>query len=138
MDIPRSVFLELSTIGVHVWCTCIIGFDSLVKCNVHDSFSCLNKSATPVACESGFYSPSGEMTCKECRPGYMCPTPEPISIPIPCINGTYSNSTRSTSCKVCPVGYSCLDPGQTPVLCQQGFYSPSGTAQCLICPAGHR
>lgn len=97
--------------------------------------SCLNKSAAPVPCESGSYSPFEVMVCKKCPPGHMCPNAKSS---IPCMNGTYSNGTASTDCKICPAGYSCLDPREQPVACSEGFYSPSGIPQCLACPAGHR
>lgn len=77
------------------------------------------------------------MTCKKCPLGNKCSVKE-TSAPLPCLNGTYANETASQDCKICPAGYSCLDPKQTPVLCSPGFYSPSGIPQCLLCPSGHR
>ena len=100
--------------------------------------SCQNKSAAPVLCESGHYSPFGKTLCEKCPLGHMCPNVESTISPIPCINGTYSNVTGSNDCEICPAGYSCLDPRQSPVLCIEGFYSPSGIPQCFLCPEGHR
>ena len=77
------------------------------------------------------------MLCKKCPRGHMCPTAMSAS-PVPCTNGTYSNTNGSVVCKICPAGYSCLVPHQTPVSCIEGFYSPLGIPQCLPCPQGYR
>ena len=58
--------------------------------------------------------------------------------PIQCLNGTYSNETKSTECRPCPAGFSCLNIDKSPVECKDGYYSAEGTSQCLICPQGHR
>ena len=57
---------------------------------------------------------------------------------IKCLNGTYSDETKSTECKTCPAGFSCPNVDKSPVECQIGYYSLVGATQCLICPQGHR
>lgn len=98
----------------------------------------MNKSTAPVPCETGWYSPGGKMACEICPTGHMCPNVKSANLPIPCINGTYSNVTGSSDCRVCPAGFMCLDPRHAPVSCVEGFYSPLGIPQCLLCPQGHR
>ncbi len=67
----------------------------------------------------------------------MCPDPEMHS-PLPCVNGTFANETKSITCEICPAGYTCLDPRETPEKCGEGYYSSGGITPCVICPAGHR
>ena len=55
-----------------------------------------------------------------------------------CLNGTYSDNTKSTECKTCPAGFSCPNIDEGPVECKNGYYSLGGTTQCIICPHGHR
>ena len=100
-------------------------------------FSCFNKSAEPSPCEPGEFSSSGASQCKNCSKGFMCPYAEMHSA-LSCTNGTFANETRSTTCEICPAGYSCLDPRQTPIRCSEGYYSARETALCVICPSGHR
>lgn len=67
----------------------------------------------------------------------MCPN-DKMHSPVPCANGTFANKTKSSECKICPVGFTCFDPRQTPIKCNDGYYSNGGTSACVICPAGHR
>ena len=67
----------------------------------------------------------------------MCPDAEMHS-PLPCVNGTFANETNSITCEICPAGYTCLDPRETPEKCGEGYYSSGGITPCVICPAGHR
>lgn len=61
-----------------------------------------------------------------------------MDTPVACNNGTYSNTTASTECKICPATYSCGDPQLTPQLCLDGYYSSDGALYCLECPTGYR
>ena len=100
-------------------------------------YSCLNKSSHPVPCAPGFYSSTSATECSKCPLGTMCPELQTIT-PLPCTNGTYSNTTGALDCTRCPMGYSCLNPRNTPEVCQEGYYSPLGTAVCSTCPSGYR
>eukprot|EP00644_Phytophthora_capsici_P016237 jgi/Phyca11/117719/e_gw1.34.423.1 len=41
-------------------------------------------------------------------------------------------------CLPCPVGHSCLDATQPPVLCQPGSFSLDGKGPCTHCPKGYK
>ena len=90
-----------------------------------------------MACTPGTYSNTGETKCNNCTKGYKCPFNKMQSA-LQCLNGTYSNETKSTECKTCPAGFSCPNTDETPVECKNGYYSLGATSQCLICPHGHR
>ncbi|XP_070399343.1 multiple epidermal growth factor-like domains protein 6 [Nothobranchius furzeri] len=113
-------------------------------------------------CEKGYYcsggsmfsKPSDESTGDICPTGHYCPMGS--AFPIPCPDGTYSNTTGADACddcpsgtyclsgegvQACPVGHYCLGSGVEGILpCPPGSYSPqlglSQVEQCLICPAG--
>ena len=105
--------------------------------NFCNYFSCFNKSASPSPCEPGEFSSSGASQCENCSKGFMCPDAKMHS-PLPCVNGTFANKTKSIVCEICPSGYTCLDPRETPEKCDEGYYSSGGITRCVICPAGHR
>ena len=43
---------------------------------------------------------------------------------------------QGSSCEVCPAGYYCPDPSQSPKICPLGTYSLAGNDSCESCPAG--
>ena len=92
---------------------------------------------SPLECTAGTYSSTGETKCNNCTKGFKCPT-DKMQSAIKCLNGTYSDKTKSTECKTCPAGFSCPNVDQKPVECKNGYYSLGGTTQCFICPHGHR
>ena len=92
---------------------------------------------SPVPCAPGTYSDTGKTKCKECNKGFKCPFNETRS-PIKCLNGTYSNETKSTECKICPAGFSCPNADMAPVECEKGYYSLNGGSYCILCPHGYR
>ena len=88
-------------------------------------------------CNPGTYSVAGQINCENCSKGFMCPD-DKMDSQIKCLNGTYSNETKSVICKICPAGYACPNPNDTPKECKSGYYSLQGNSQCFICPSGHR
>ncbi|XP_068098132.1 multiple epidermal growth factor-like domains protein 6 [Hyperolius riggenbachi] len=71
--------------------------------------------------------------------GDICPAkhfcPEGCSEPSPCPEGTYSNSTGQSVCKICPTGHTCAD-GEV-VQCPAGYYCPEELdADPIPCPPG--
>ncbi|XP_014845642.1 PREDICTED: uncharacterized protein LOC106919650 isoform X3 [Poecilia mexicana] len=113
-------------------------------------------------CDTGYYcsggakfsKPSDGLTGNICPAGHYCPLGS--AFPIPCPDGTYSNSTGSEMCdecpsgtyclsgegvQPCPVGHYCLGGGVEGILpCPPGTFSPRfglrRVEQCLVCPAG--
>ena len=69
-----------------------------------------NTSPTDL-CYPGYYCPGGQdnPTPPEylCWPGHYCESGSVI--PIPCVNGTYQNSSGQSVCVDCPASYFC-DP----------------------------
>ena len=100
------------------------------------NLSCSN-TGTPQDCLKGTFSPSGQLTCEDCQEGHTCPTVGLAAAQL-CINGTYQNSTKQTTCLSCPAGYMCSSVDVDPVACSDGKYSLLGMNECLTCPAGHR
>lgn len=121
-------------------------------------FACIYLLSTSVlaqTCSPGYFYEKCEDDCVECPPGYYC---EGSDIPKkPCPAGTYRNQAGATaenecpscsaryysregseSCSICPLGYTCADPAQSPQQCSTGTYSASyGSTSCTTCPAGH-
>ena len=50
----------------------------------------------------------------------------------------YSNKTGVVVCTLCESGYKCPNASQTPIMCDPGSFSGSGSVVCTGCPAGHR
>lgn len=44
--------------------------------------------------------------------------------------------SASVSCTVCPGGYYCSTPSESPIACSDGQYSSEGSSTCMTCPAG--
>lgn len=55
---------------------------------------------------------------------------------IACVTGEYSLA-KSTSCTVCPAGYSCATTSASPSACAAGTYSLGGNTSCTDCEAGY-
>lgn len=63
-----------------------------------------------------------------------------------CPPGTFSNSSNSTECQLCPAGYVCTGGTRSAVparigsdggrMCTGGEYCPAGSAEPSLCPAG--
>lgn len=69
-----------------------------------------------------------------CTIGHYCPGG--VSEPIPCQNNSFTKTTHSKVCELCPEGYFCKIAG-VPVSCLQGYYCPYGTGVDLRpCPRG--
>ena len=93
-------------------------------------------------CDEGFYCPSHSVssTQVDCPAGNYCPPKS--QIPVPCPEGTYSNSTnnkKSEDCLKCLEGFFCPDSGliKPKESCRSGYYCPLGTVQpSLRCTAG--
>ena len=107
-------------------------------------------------CPTGTYQPAkGEQACVACKPGSFCP--KGASSPLPCKEGSYSESTNLTSARECtgsdvghfaPTGstqQTPCSPGTvastkglgTCVPCAAGsFMNVSGQSACFECPAG--
>ena len=92
-------------------------------------------------CDAGFFCSLGasssapnDSTGGECPVGSFCPSGS--SAPIPCSNGTYTDTTKSAACLVCPAGKFC-STGKSADPCLPGHYCPEGTKNDLRkCPAG--
>ena len=74
---------------------------------------CVSRSAcpssttsSPTQCLAGTYAPEGSTSCSTCDAGYQCPV-NGMSTQDACTNGTYADSTSSTSCDPCPAGQLC-------------------------------
>lgn len=100
-------------------------------CNISDNGGTLIGTINPIDCDSGHFCPAGS--------GFQ----------IPCPPGTFSNSTRTLVCEICPAGYYCPDPGMTDVddtyKCDPGFDCLGGAINKdqsdgvlgQICPLGY-
>ncbi|XP_070437007.1 multiple epidermal growth factor-like domains protein 11 isoform X2 [Equus przewalskii] len=71
---------------------------------------------------------------RSCPPGPFSPLG--MAEPTPCPPGSYTSSTRTTKCHICPSSRYCV-PGLRPQLCPRGFYCPEGTGlNWQPCPPG--
>ena len=92
-------------------------------------------------CDEGFFCNKGSsVSSPEDTTGSVCPIgsfcPRGSSAPIPCPNGTYADTTRSSECRICPQGRFCIT-GSSADPCLPGHYCPLGTKHELKkCPAG--
>jgi hypothetical protein len=72
-----------------------------------------------------------------CPAGFYCPLR--TGAPIPCSDGFYMNTTRASSCTICPAGYVCQAIRSTSTYfdCPIGYYCPVGTGtNPIACPVG--
>ena len=97
-------------------------------------------------CAAGWYCTNGSSEAKPtnasdggiCPEGHACVAGS--SQPLPCIAGTYTNSTGNSVCLQCPEGFFCdgatVDPYDFP--CPAGYYCPQGTTYNtqFPCPIG--
>ncbi|CUE73353.1 membrane-associated protein, putative [Bodo saltans] len=84
---------------------------------------CTNTYSTPIACPVGFISTAGSFSCKSCS--------AMLNV------SSYTISTGSTACSVCPAGSYCPDV-MTITPCPLGSYSSSGSYNCTSCPRGYK
>lgn len=69
-----------------------------------------------------------------CPVGHFCPGD--TSEPIPCQNNSFTKTTHSKECELCPAGFYCKVAG-IPITCPRGYYCPYGTGVDLrSCPRG--
>ena len=81
----------------------------------------------PSQCECFSVLACCRSTCSEwclsaglvCPLGHSCPTEGTVQ-PFPCLPGTFSNTTRATSCIRCPSGKFCPQGSSSPSLCSKG------------------
>ena len=99
-------------------------------------------------CEAGYFCSSGVNTSEPafaftgiggiCPEGHSCP--QGSGAPVPCVPGTYSNSTGQSECSICPEGFYCLASSTDFMsnICPVGHYCPHGTQfdTEYPCPAG--
>ncbi|KAA8594284.1 hypothetical protein FQN60_005118, partial [Etheostoma spectabile] len=114
-------------------------------------------TVNPRVCGTGSYSDEGSVECSPCLPGHYCnneTTSEEAMLsimdpnPIPCPNGTYSESPGlrdASECVQCPEGKYCYSqqPQEQPItrptgVCPHGHYCPRGTGypHTYPCQAG--
>lgn len=125
------------------------------KSDDSNNYYYINPGTKCIPCPAGYYTTSyGSKICTKCPRGYYCadPTASPKPCPagtfsnleygvvscITCPDGSYTTSTASKTCKICPKGYYCADPAKSPIKCPIGTYSNSniGQAFCTPCPQG--
>ncbi|KAM9299008.1 uncharacterized protein PAF06_016002 [Gastrophryne carolinensis] len=91
----------------------------------HKGYFCLLGSASP--------RPQDGVTGDMCPAKHFCPAG--ASEPIPCPEGTYSNSSGQSVCRVCPMGHTCA--GGDILQCPAGHYCPEEVdAAPIPCPPG--
>jgi hypothetical protein len=79
-------------------------------------------------------TPSTNYTCDsgECLPSGI--GKEPCA---PCEPGSFSDETRSRTCKTCLAGYYCPLGSSKPMPCEYGCYCPESTGNAIPCPPGY-
>lgn len=99
-------------------------------------------------CLGGEVEPTGSYPCPEghyCPPGSTEPLPAQAGYFVdsaaqqsqkPCYPGTFSNSTGTINCTLCPAGHECLAYGTiVPSPCLSGFFrTADGAVECEPCP----
>lgn len=106
------------------------------------------------SCDPGTYASTCIGTeCSSCDPGYYCAGA--CADPVPCAAGTalttyggttstdctacssgyYASEEGSSSCSLCPAGYSCTSTEAT--ACNAGFYASAGATTCSECAEGY-
>ena len=88
---------------------------------------------SPVAnCSSRYYctgnattaAPTDGVTGNVCPVGFYCP--EGTGQPIPCADGTFTDTELNEACLPCTPGHYCVNGQTPPVDCPAGFYCPEG------------
>lgn len=76
--------------------------------------------------------------CKQCIPGYECPTTNidtPTSL---CPAGFYCDAGTTTASTQCPIGSYCPIGSEIALLCPPGTYAnAAGSSSCTQCPLGY-
>ena len=79
-------------------------------------------------------APTDGVTGDVCPAGHYCPLGS--GQPIPCEDGTYTDTTLNEECLQCTPGHYCTN-GVVPVDCPAGYYCPKGTGHVWqACPTG--
>lgn len=98
---------------------------------------CSNQTVVPVRCNPGEYAAAGQTSCLQCDKGFYCPNVS-LASPLPCFNGTYTDTVGQTQCQLCTAGHFCPFASQGEQPCENGTYSKNGSTVCTECPGGHR
>ena len=101
-------------------------------------------------CENGWFK-NGNLSCRQCLPGYVCPTSTVESICtsgsyapalgtacITCAVNSYSSGNASTSCTPCAANSVSVAGAvdESMCACNDGYYKLGLTKTCALCPAG--
>ena len=90
-----------------------------------ERYYCSGNATTPTPNDGG-------ITGAPCTVNHYCP--EGTAEPIPCEDGTYTDTTQNAACWPCTAGYYCVG---MPQLCPPGYYCPEGTGLVWeSCPPG--
>ena len=129
-------------------------------------FSCTDTSSAPVICQVGQYSLEGETSCTDCKVRHQCPSIFSAEETL-CPDGYYSEGNQNkctycpagsfctggqkfdctapqwsingaVSCSDCPIGYTCPNNSQPPIICRAGTrqHVSDQTQACQDCPEG--
>ena len=103
---------------------------------------CPKGSALPSKCPEGTFSNSTNnkniTDCKECLPGFYCPSDGAIEPEDLCWEGFYCPKGSVQPSLTCTRGFQCPKGSSIPKSCPAGFYTElSQQHACLLCPAGH-
>ena len=94
---------------------------------------CLQGAHEPWPCWPGtFQEQQGQTKCSDCPAGTECWAPGMIAA-TPCPAGTYELNDQ---CMVTPPGTYSSASSTQPKVCQAGFFSYAGAAECEECPVG--
>jgi hypothetical protein len=123
---PDSQVGGSCTQGFH----CPIGSPAPVACTSGTSCNGYRLVAPSGVCQAGFFCQAGFSdiaTGTRCPAGYYCP--EATTLPLPCLSGTFSNTTGlsvATDCTPCPSGLVCSGVAlKTPnIVCTPGYFCP--------------
>ena len=96
-----------------------------------------NESFTCTPCPAGYFCSGSCQPPSPCPPGTVslewgAASPSACQL---CENGTFSSHWASSTCSLCPSGYSCSASGEFEA-CPAGTYSPLGDYLCTSCPSG--
>ena len=135
---PEPLYLSLSLSGTDAGHFAPAGSTEQTKCSPGTVQPDTGKG-TCDKCAAGKYQPGeGEQDCVACEPGSYCP--EGASAPLPCPEGSYSNSTHLTSadqCTATDAGHFAPTGSTKQTECGPGTVQPdAGNGACLPCAAG--
>ena len=123
---------------------------SICRSGYYCPLGCSDERCQNLPCASGNCD---NMIGGACPKGHYCPTQTATNnietqligfttsigtvTPIPCPDGTYSESTGYSQCLDCPPGYYCPTGTFEPNLCPEGRYCPTMTGVDMpLCPSG--